>query len=90
MLGFQVEGVSTASVVDEHRFEEDVIVGVRMRVSYEVTPTETGCVVTHHLSATLPGGFLGSLLSLLLRRRLRRLQRVALEGLEAYESASAS
>ena len=90
MLGFQVEGLSTASVVDEHRFEEDVIVGVRMRISYEVTPTETGCVVTHHLSASLPRGVLGSFLSLLLRWRLRRLQTQALQGLEAYESGSAS
>ena len=38
MLGFGVEGRSYATKVEENVFEEDVVVGVAMRVRYEVRP----------------------------------------------------
>jgi hypothetical protein len=87
LLGFQVHGHSTATDVGPARFEEDVVVGVRMRICYEVRPDERGCLVTHSLIADLPGGVCGSVLTLFLRWRLRRLQRTALAGLARQSEA---
>jgi hypothetical protein len=88
LLGFQVHGHSTATQVQAERFEEDVIVGVRMRICYEVQAAGGGSVVTHTLVADLPGGACGGVLALFLRWRLRRLQRTALEGLLRQSEAA--
>jgi hypothetical protein len=87
LLGFEVHGHSTATDVSVSRFEEDVVVGVRMRICYEVRPDGWGSVVTHSLVADLPGGVCGSVLAVVLRWRLRRLQRTALAGLARQSEA---
>jgi Polyketide cyclase / dehydrase and lipid transport len=84
MLGFDgVEGRSVAVDVRDEVFEEEVVVGIGMRIRYEVRADGQGSVVTHHLESDMPGGFSGRLLSFLLRRRLKRLQKTALERLVA-------
>ncbi len=88
MLGFHVDGRSLALEVDEGVFEEDVVVGVGMKVRYEVHPTADGCRVVHRLESQLPGGIAGRLLSLFLRGRLRRMQRTAVEKLVAQSEAA--
>lgn len=88
LLGFEVHGHSTATAVGETRFEEDVIVGIRMRICYEVRPNGPGTLITHNLVADLPGGVCGGILALFLRWRLRRLQRTALEGLASQSEAA--
>ena len=90
MLGFEVHGHSTATDVGPGCFEEDVVVGVRMRIRYDLAPTDDGVVITHRLSAQLPGGPSGRVLSFFLRRRLRHLQRVALDRLAAHSEADCS
>src|SRR5687768_6526885 len=42
LVGFKVQGRSDAHVVDEGLFIEDVIVGVRMVITYQVAPTASG------------------------------------------------
>ena len=81
LLGFEVEGRSTAVVAEGGVFEEDVIVGVRMRVRYEVEETDAGTRVTRRLTAALPRGFNGKLLSFFLKRRLTRMQSGVLDRL---------
>ena len=49
---------------------EDVIVGVRMRVRYTVSPDGNGTRVTHRLESDLPRGVAGRVLSVFLRWRL--------------------
>ena len=90
MLGFDVDGRSVAVEVSDGVFEEDVVVGVAMRVRYEVTPAPNGCVVTHRLESLLPGGVAGRLVAFLLRGRLRKMQRTAVERLAAQSEASES
>ena len=74
LLGFDVHGRSLTVGSDDKVFEQDVVVGVKMRVRYSVEQRGSGSVVTHHLSADLPGGLAGSLLSALLSRRLKKMQ----------------
>ncbi len=74
LLGFDVTGRSIATNVQEDVFEEDVIVGVRMRVTYRVMPREGGSLISHRMDADLPAGIAGSVLSLLLRWRLKKMQ----------------
>ena len=75
MLGFRVEGHSKSVGVSGDAYEEDVIVGVRMRILYEVARDDGGgTVVTRRLSALLPGGLAGRVLSFFLKRRLTRMQ----------------
>jgi hypothetical protein len=81
LLGFDVDGRSDALYVGDSRFEEEVIVGVRMRITYEVRPTPTGSVITHRMDADLPTGIAGSLLSLMLGWRLKRMQTKLLAAL---------
>ena len=84
LLGFVVEGRSTPVSVGEAHFEEDVVVGVRMRVRYEVRPTSTGgATIVRRLNADLPGGFSGRILSFFLKRRLERMQSKVLDELVA-------
>lgn len=81
LLGFDVRGRSTATGVAQDAFEEDVIVGVRMRISYRAQPRRGGSIVTHRMQADLPAGAAGTVLSWLLARRLRRMQVTLLERL---------
>ena len=73
LLGFLVDGRSRIGTVSASELSEDVIVGVRMRVRFEVSDTEDGCIVTHHLIAEMPSGPTGRLLSWFLRRRLKKM-----------------
>jgi Polyketide cyclase / dehydrase and lipid transport len=82
MLGFRVEGHSKSVAVSGGAYEEDVIVGVRMRILYEFARDDAGnTVVTRRLSALLPGGLAGRVLSIFLRRRLTRMQNGVVEEL---------
>ena len=91
MLGFRVEGHSKSVVARQTTYEEDVVVGVRMRIVYEVTPSREGAtVVTRRLSTALPGGFAGRVLSFFLARRLRRMQDGVLDELVRKAEASSS
>lgn len=81
LLGFDVTGRSTVVNMADDVFEEDVIVGVRMRVSYTVTPSASGSKITHRIQADLPSGIAGSVLSLLLSWRLKRMQKSLLYAL---------
>lgn len=81
LLGFNVEGHSTSLEVTDNSYLEDVIVGVRMRVRYTVTGEGEGSRVTHHLVSDLPTGIAGSVLSVFLKWRLRKMQRMLLADL---------
>jgi hypothetical protein len=81
MLGFIVAGRSGVLRVTPDELEQDVLVGVRMRIRYTVRPAPGGAVVEHRVAARLPRGPVGSLLSLFLRPRLRGMQRRTLAGL---------
>lgn len=88
LLGFVVDGRSSAITVEKDAFEEDVIVGVRMRVRYSVTSSPEGTTVTRRLTAVLPGGFSGRILTFFLKRRLRKMQRGVLESLVAQAESA--
>jgi hypothetical protein len=45
LLGFGVAGQAAIEDVEGRSFTEDVLVGVRMRVSYEVLDDDGGCKV---------------------------------------------
>lgn len=90
LLGFHVHGISMAVDVAPNSFEEDVVVGVRMRIRYEVTPDENGTVIVHRLHMDLPEGLSGTILSWFLRRRLSRMQRLALRRLADQSAADDS
>ena len=81
LLGFDVTGRSSTVAVSPESVDEDVIVGVRMRVSYSVAPAGSGSIVTHRIEADLPTGLAGSLLSLLLSWRLKKMQKTLLIAL---------
>ncbi|MGH2753848.1 MAG: SRPBCC family protein [Actinomycetota bacterium] len=87
LLGFVVSGRSSTVTATGSRFVEDVIVGVHMRVEYELRETAQGTRVTRRLTAALPGGFSGRVLSFLLKRRLKAMQKGVLEGLVAQAEA---
>lgn len=83
LLGFAVDGRSSTMTATGTTFVEDVIVGVRMRVEYEVQESGGSTRVTRRLTASLPGGFSGRALSFLLKRRLKGMQKGVLEALVA-------
>lgn len=90
LVGFKVQGRSDAHVVDDELFIEDVIVGVRMVITYQVVRTPSGGTrVTRSLEADLPAGILGRLLSIALRARLRKMQEKLLRDLTAQAEADA-
>lgn len=90
LAGFRVQGRSDAHVVTDGLYMEDVIVGVRMVVTYQVEPTATGTRIKRTLEADMPGGPSGWVLSLVLRAKLRRMQKRALAQLVAQAEAGAS
>jgi hypothetical protein len=81
MLGFTVGGRADLGRVTNEIVEHEVIVGIRMNVRYTIEPAGKGWILTHRLSAELPGGLAGRVLSLFLKRRLRRMQSTLLEDL---------
>lgn len=81
LLGFVVNGRSATVTATPGSFVEDVIVGVHMRVEYEVRETSEGTIVTRRLTATLPGGVSGRVLSFFLKRRLKAMQEGLLDAL---------
>jgi hypothetical protein len=83
LLGFLVEGRSTTLEVSSDSFAHDVIVGVRMRVRYTLERDGDGVRVTHRLESRLPRGIAGSVLSVFLKWRLRKMQRMLLDDLIA-------
>ena len=87
MLGFVVHGHSTALEADERTFSQDVIVGIRMHVQYDVDSAEGGSGITHRMTVDLPTGPAGRVLGFFLRRRLRRLQRTTLRNLAGASAA---
>ncbi|MEA2453058.1 MAG: Polyketide cyclase / dehydrase and lipid transport [Actinomycetota bacterium] len=89
LVGFKVQGKSDAKTVNDALFVEDVIVGVRMVVTYEVTPNEQGARITRTLEADLPAGVAGGVLSILLRAKLRRMQKKLLQDLKDQAEADA-
>ncbi|HVF52320.1 MAG TPA: SRPBCC family protein [Actinomycetota bacterium] len=79
MLGFGVDGHSTTTGVSHEMVREDVIVGVRMEVTYTVDPADGGgSTITHNLELHPLEGPAGTLLRILLLWRLKRMQRAAL------------
>ena len=83
LLGFNVSGRSAITKVLPDVLHEDVIVGVRMRVTYSVTRNSPGSIITHRMEADLPTGIAGSVLSLFLAWRLKRMQSTLLAALSS-------
>lgn len=80
MLGFFVHGRSTITSVAADHLEEEVVVGVRIRVRYDLSAAPDGStLITHRLFADLPQGVSGRVLSFFLKWRLRRMQRHVLD-----------
>jgi hypothetical protein len=88
LLGFVVEGRSSTVVSDGTTFEEDVIVGVRMKIRYELKEVPDGVVVTRRLTTSLPSGVSGRVLSFFLKRRLAKMQQTVLDELVTQSEAS--
>ena len=88
LVGYRVQGRSDAHVVDDGLFIEDVIVGVRMVITYEVKNTPSGTRITRTLEADLPRGILGNVLSVVLRAKLRKMQKRLLEELASQAEAA--
>jgi hypothetical protein len=86
LVGFDVEGVSQALEAGDGKFVENVIVGVRMRVAYEISENGGRTIIKRRLEANLPGGVLGRMLTAVLKRKLRRMQKDVLESLAAQAS----
>lgn len=88
MLGFEVDGQTVAAIVDGERVEQEVVVGVGMRISYVLEPEPSGVKITHMLVSELPSGPAGRVLSFFLRRRLRKMQEGLLKRLVSQAEAS--
>ena len=87
LLGFGVAGQAAIEKVGRRSFTEDVLVGVRMQVSYEVLDHDGGCKVRARVVTEAPTGLSGRILGLLLRRRLRSMQFTALQRLARLSEA---
>lgn len=81
MLGFGVDGHGSVIEATSDRFVQEVVVGVKMTARYEVESTSSGTVIKHELTVVAPEGPAGTFLSLLLRWRLRLMQRRLLNNL---------
>ncbi len=89
MSGFLVEGRSTTLEVSDKELVEHAIVGVGMRITYRVEPTDSGSRIIRTLDATLPGGLLGTPVAWMLRWRLRKMQKDVLAKLSSQASVGA-
>ena len=87
LLGFVVSGRSSTITATSSSFVEDVIVGVHMRVEYEISETSGGTIVTRRLTASLPGGVSGRMLSFFLKRRLKAMHKGLLDALVVQAEA---
>lgn len=87
MLGFEVHGQSTALSIGDNHFEEDAIVGVHMKIRYEVEPVGEETLIRHVLELERLAGPAGRVLTWLLRWRLKRMQAQALRQLAASAGA---
>ena len=87
LLGFHVVGNSVLVSVDDRSLTEDVIVGVRMKIHYEVADEGSERVITRRIEATLPRGLSGRVLTMLLRRRLVKMQERLLDDLVGQAEA---
>lgn len=87
LLGFHVVGSSHLTSVDEASLSEDVVVGVRMRIHYDVSDSGAERVVTRRIEATLPRGLSGRVLTFFLKRRLIRMQEKLLDDLVVQAEA---
>ena len=90
LLGFGVAGQAAISEVPHDGLVEDVLVGVRMRVTYQVEEHRDECLVRATIVTEAPTGISGRVLGFLLRRRLRRMQVTALDRLTRLAEASSS
>jgi hypothetical protein len=88
MLGFDVDGRATVLDTSANVLRHEVVVGVRMAVTYRVVAVEGGSVLHHEMTTHLPGGLLGRPLSFFLRRRLKKMQHALIEGLGVVTHAS--
>lgn len=88
LLGFHVVGSSHLTSVDGSSLSEDVVVGVRMRIHYDVSDAGDERVVTRRIEATLPRGLSGRVLTFFLRRRLIRMQEKLLDDLVGQAEAA--
>ena len=88
LVGFDVEGVSHALEAGESRFVEEVWVGVRMQVEYQISESDGRTVIRRRLEADLPGGVLGRLLTVVLKRKLRTMQKDVLASLAQASEGS--
>lgn len=88
LLGFHVVGSSHVTSVGGSSLSEDVVVGVRMRIHYEVSDAGDERVVTRRIEATLPRGLSGRVLTFFLRRRLIRMQEKLLDDLVGQAEAA--
>lgn len=87
LLGFVVSGRSSTLTSTPTSFVEDVIVGVRMRVEYEIRESSGGTLITRRLTAALPTGVAGRVLSFFLKRRLKAMQEGVLDALVGQAEA---
>lgn len=87
LLGFEVNGQSETVTATPTSFVEDVIVGVHMRIEYTVEETTAGTKVTRRLTANLPEGMSGRVLSFFLKRRLKAMQIGVLDELVSQAEA---
>ncbi|MFN2525787.1 MAG: hypothetical protein ABR505_05930 [Actinomycetota bacterium] len=90
MMGFEVAGRSRTIAASNGVFEEEALIGVRLRIRYEITDADGGIEIAHHLTADLPRGFWGRIVSLFLRSRLRVMQLRALRNLAAQTEPESS
>ena len=90
LLGFGVAGQAAIEEVPADGLVEDVLVGVRMRVTYQVVPRGDECLVRSTIVTEAPTGFSGRVLGFFLRRRLRRMQRTAVDRLARLAEAKSS
>ena len=88
MLGFAVGGRADVTSVGNASLEQDVLVGIRMRVGYTIVPEGEAWRLTHRLAVDLPMGVSGRVLSFFLKRRLRRMQTELLAALAARHKSS--
>jgi hypothetical protein len=89
LLGFGVAGQAAIEEVPDDGLVEDVLVGVRMKVTYQVEPRGADSLVRATIVTEAPTGISGRVLGFLLRRRLRRMQRTALDRLTRLAEAQA-